>query len=359
VTTGSAGIAGTNGGVGSAGGAVIFNLTGTNQSLTITDLSTDGGVAAVGSGALGGEAGALHLNLGSSTAIVLDNSTISSAGGAGDGAGSQGAGADLIFTHDVTLQGVSASISTGSTQGDVIFYGTLDGAVALITTTGTGSTIFTDAVGGVLALTSLDVANATQFIGSMITTGSAITTSGAQTYGGSITLGVNAVLTATGLSAGDVALGKHNLNIVEAGVGATAGSVSGVISGTGSLTKSGTGIVDLAVANTYSGVTTISAGTLAVSGSLSNLTQVGIASGATYRVDASDTVGSIEGAGNITTGAASGTVVLTVDMDTSLAKTYSGEMSDGVNANLEFLKTGAGSLTLSGANSLAQVGFAG
>jgi len=133
VTTGSLGVAGTGGGIGSAGGAVIFNFTGTNQSLTITDLNTDGGVAATGSGAAGGDAGALYLNLDSSTEIVLSNSTITAAGGAGDGAGSQGAGADLTFTNDVTLQGASASISTGATLGNVTFSGTLDGAQGLAT----------------------------------------------------------------------------------------------------------------------------------------------------------------------------------------------------------------------------------
>ena len=40
-----------------------------------------------------------------------------------------------------------------------------------------------------------------------------------------------------------------------------------------------------------------------VSGSLSDTTLVSVANNAVYRVDVSDTVGSIEGAGNITTGA--------------------------------------------------------
>ena len=50
--------------------------------------------------------------------------------------------------------------------------------------------------------------------------------------------------------------------------------------------------------NTYSGATTISAGTLEVDGTLAQ-TAVTVASGATYDVDATDTVLSIAGAGTI------------------------------------------------------------
>ncbi|PUE38511.1 autotransporter-associated beta strand repeat-containing protein, partial [Limnohabitans sp. 2KL-51] len=118
----------------------------------------------------------------------------------------------------------------------------------------------------------------------------------------------------------------------------------------GSLTKLGSGTLTLSGANTYSGTTTISSGSLAVSGSLSDTTQVNVASGAVYRVDVDDTVGSIEGAGSITTGAASGTVTLTAGVDGSLSKTFSGVASDGGSAKLALTKSGLGSLTLSGAN---------
>ena len=51
--------------------------------------------------------------------------------------------------------------------------------------------------------------------------------------------------------------------------------------------------------NTYTGSTIINAGTLTVTGSLSDSTAVRIASGATYDVDATDTVGSLSGAGTV------------------------------------------------------------
>jgi autotransporter-associated beta strand protein len=124
----------------------------------------------------------------------------------------------------------------------------------------------------------------------------------------------------------------------------------GVISGTGGLTKLASNTLTLSGVNSYTGATTLSEGTLAVSGSLSDTTQVSVANGAVYRLDVSDTVGSIEGAGNITTGAASGTVTLTASLDSLLTKTFSGVMSSGSTASLAFSKSGAGSLTLTGGN---------
>ena len=124
-----------------------------------------------------------------------------------------------------------------------------------------------------------------------------------------------------------------------------------VISGSGTLTKLGTGTLTLSGAHTYTGTTTIGGGTLAVTGSLADTNQVSIGAGATYNVNVSDTVGSIEGAGNISTGAASGTVTLTADLDSSLSKTFSGVMSNGGTATLALNKSGAGTLTLSGVSS--------
>ena len=73
----------------------------------------------------------------------------------------------------------------------------------------------------------------------------------------------------------------------------------GVISQTGPLTKTGDGTLTLNGANTYTGATTVSAGTLNVTGTLSDDTAITVSSGATYDVDASDTIKSINGAGTI------------------------------------------------------------
>ena len=118
--------------------------------------------------------------------------------------------------------------------------------------------------------------------------------------------------------------------------------VSGVISGSGAFTKAGSGTQTLSGNNTYTGATTISAGTLTVSGTLSNSTAVSIASGATYDVDQTDTVASIEGAGNIEIASAK-----TLTAGDSNDKIVSGDISGSGN----LLKVGSGTLTLSGNNS--------
>ena len=70
-----------------------------------------------------------------------------------------------------------------------------------------------------------------------------------------------------------------------------------MITGVGAITKSGDGTLSLSGANTYTGDTTISAGKFTVSGTLSDSTDV-INSG-TYDVDATDTIQSLDGTGNV------------------------------------------------------------
>ena len=103
----------------------------------------------------------------------------------------------------------------------------------------------------------------------------------------------------------------------------------------------GSGTQTLSGANTYTGTTTINAGDLTVSGSLHDSTAVTIASGADYNVNASDTVASIEGAGNIVI-ASSQTLTAGDGND----KTLSGVISGAGN----YIKAGSGTQTLSAAN---------
>ena len=111
---------------------------------------------------------------------------------------------------------------------------------------------------------------------------------------------------------------------------ANASTISGVIAngggGTASLVKAGNGTLTLSASNTYTGTTAINAGDLTVSGSLHDDTAVSIASGADYNVNASDTVASIEGAGNIVL-ASSQTLTAGDGSD----KTLSGVMSGAGN----------------------------
>ena len=72
------------------------------------------------------------------------------------------------------------------------------------------------------------------------------------------------------------------------------------LSGSGvTLTKLGSGNLTLSGANTYSGDSNINAGTLTVTGGLADSSDVVVASGARYAVQASDTVQSLSGSGSV------------------------------------------------------------
>ena len=112
-----------------------------------------------------------------------------------------------------------------------------------------------------------------------------------------------------------------------------------MITGVGAITKSGDGTLSLSGANTYTGDTTISAGKFTVSGTLSDSTDV-INSG-TYDVDATDTIQSLDGTGNVE-------IASSVDLTVgdSNDQTISGVRSGAGN----LIKQGSGILTLSGSN---------
>ena len=81
--------------------------------------------------------------------------------------------------------------------------------------------------------------------------------------------------------------------------GSTTLTYGGIIAGSNNLTKSGDGTLLLSGVNTYSGDTTISDGTFQTTGTIADTTDVSVSSGAIYDVDASDTIQSLSGAGNI------------------------------------------------------------
>ena len=111
---------------------------------------------------------------------------------------------------------------------------------------------------------------------------------------------------------------------------------------TSSLNKIGDGPLTLAGNNTYTGPTSIDSGNLTVSGQLSDSTAVSVASGAYYRAESTDTIGSLAGAGNVII---SNGKVLSPGANNS-DTTFSGIIS-GAGA---LTKVGSGSLTLSGTN---------
>ncbi len=128
------------------------------------------------------------------------------------------------------------------------------------------------------------------------------------------------------------------------------GSVSAKLDGAVGLTKTNAGTVTLSGANTYTGATTISAGILALgaTNAVGPSSAVTVASGATFNLNGfSDMIGSLAGAGTVTSGAA-GAVTLTAGGNTTTT-TFSGILQDG-SGTLALTKAGAGTLTFSGAN---------
>jgi len=124
---------------------------------------------------------------------------------------------------------------------------------------------------------------------------------------------------------------------------------AGAISGTGGLTKAGSGTLTLGVANTYSGATTINTGMvkLSIANGIGNASNVTVGAGTTFDLGGfSDTIGSLAGAGSVTSTAA-GSVALTTAANTTT--TYSGVISDG-SGTVGLTKGGTGVMTLSGAN---------
>lgn len=134
------------------------------------------------------------------------------------------------------------------------------------------------------------------------------------------------------LSSGDLATGSAGVDT----------RFDGTISGSGGLTKTGSGIFTLAGSNDYAGGTTVAGGTLRLDDGTIGSGDLAIAASAILDLNGSDgAVGDLRGSGEIRLGA--GTLAAGATDDTEFAGAISG--SGGL------IKTGAGDLTLSGANS--------
>ncbi len=132
-------------------------------------------------------------------------------------------------------------------------------------------------------------------------------------------------------------------------VGGNTLTSGGNIGGAFGLTKAGAGTLTLGGANTYTGATTVNAGTLQA-GAATQAFGVGsavtVAAPGTLDLGGFDeTIGSLAGAGTVTNSGAAKT--LTAGNATSTV--FSGVIQDGAGAT-GFTKAGAGTLTLSGAN---------
>ncbi len=327
---GNAGNTSAYGGTQSAGGA--SGGTGVAGSLGAggngaSNISTAGWTGGGGGGYYGGGGGKNHYGGGGGSSYiggVTGGST--SAGNAsmpnpsgGTMTGNSGNGYARISIPE------STSFTAGTQTGTITLSGGVVSATTRVNTSGTAS------IDGVISGT-----------GALIKDGSgSLTLSNANTYSGNTTInaGTLAVTGSLGTSR------SYAGNISNSGVltynSSLNQTLSGIVSGTGSLSKLGVGTLTLSGANSYSGDTLINAGTLTVSGSLANTSAVNILSGATYNLGASDTVGSITGAGNIT---------LNSYTLTSGGDNTSTNFSGVISGSGALTKSGNGILTLSGAN---------
>jgi len=122
---------------------------------------------------------------------------------------------------------------------------------------------------------------------------------------------------------------------------------------TGMLTKNGSGTLTLGGTNTYTGATTINVGMLDLTGSLNDAGAVILdnVSGAILRLNGDETIGSISGGGTIGGDVnLNGANTLTVGDDNNT--TYEGIISGALGG---ITKQGAGTLTLTGANTYTGV----
>ncbi|OZI29794.1 hypothetical protein CAL29_16845 [Bordetella genomosp. 10] len=314
----------------------FLTLTGASDHRGGTTIGTGGGLR-IGDG---GTAGSISGDIANNGVLAFDRSDDIRYAGSISGAGAvwkQGAGTATLTGADsfgsMLLYGGTVQVGDGGTAGSI------DGDV----NTGASS-----ASKGTLAFKRSDAVSfggAISGFGGVVQDGTGtLTLSGANTYTGATVVNAgtlqagavdvlgdgSAVTVASGArldldskdqrigslaGAGDVLLGAATLT---AGGDGASTTFSGALSGSGGLAKQGAGMLTLTGANTYAGVTTIGAGTLRLGDGASN--------------------GSV--AGDIVDNAV-------LVFDNGSAQTYGG----AIGGTGSLTKQGAGTLTLTGANS--------
>lgn len=333
-------------------GNVIANPNSGSNGLALTKLGTGSLILSNANSYTGAtliSAGTLQLGNGSTTGALSTSSAITN-------------NATLAFNRtDTVTQGTNFSTAAISGSGNVIQNGS--GILVLnVANTFTG--------GVILNAGQITVGNA----GALGTTGTFTINGGTLDTTGAITIStkpvtLNADFAFTGTNTLSLGVGAYSLGTAAGTTrtitaNASTLTLGGIISnGTtaNSLTKAGSGNLVLSAANLYTGTTTVNAGILQAG----NATAFGPVTTATLAFGASST-GKIQLNGQnmtvvgLNTNATVGTPILesgsgTVGTDTltvnnGTANTFAGVLQNGSTRLLALTKTGAGTLTLSGAN---------
>jgi autotransporter-associated beta strand protein len=255
------------------------------------------------------------------------------------------------YSDAVTLSGAARTLTT--TNSNLTFSSTVNGAQDLTISVGTGDTVFTGAVGGSASLGDITITTAELTAAAIALQGTLdITNSGASSITGVISNGTSAAsltksgtgtltLSGTNTYTGDTTIAAGTLTVSgQLGSGTYSGDIdnsatftyssnsnqtlSGVISGTGSLTKSGSSTLTLTGTNTYSGTTTISAGTLIIENNAPSLSS-----------------SSYTGAGSLIVQSASGSFSSGITLTSSKINSSLGNLTLGKSGN-------TASITISG-----------
>ncbi|HLX64696.1 MAG TPA: C25 family cysteine peptidase [Planctomycetota bacterium] len=138
--------------------------------------------------------------------------------------------------------------------------------------------------------------------------------------------------------------------------GSASSTISAIIASTSSVIKNGPGTLTLSAANTYTGATTINEGTLKAGSTTAfgSNSAVTLANAPDALLDITGfnlSIGSLTGGGALGGNITLGLATLTIGGDNTSPAAYAGIISDsGTGSGGSILKTGTGTLTLTGAN---------
>jgi len=343
------------------GGTGTLTLSGTNTYTGVTTIN--GGTLSINTMANGGSNSAIGASSNGAANLVINGGTLQYTG--------SGHSSNRQFTLGTSGGTIDAS-GTGalnlSNSGGVTLSGSNTARTLTLTGSNTGSNTLAAVIGnnGTGATTLVKSGTGTWVLsGNNSYTGKTIINEGVLAISSEANLGANpgsSVADQLTLNGGTlrtqtsaVTIDDTNRKIFLGSNGGTFDTVTNltvastnVISGSGTLTKTGSGTLYLQAANTHTGNIVVNAGTLRTTGgsSIGDAATVTINGGSSiWQIDANETIGNLAGNGQVVFSANR-----TLTLGTSGDSAYSGVISDGsFNGNL--VKTGTGTLTLSGASS--------